>query len=117
GPGRLPYAVAAFFENGGRRAYVTRIVHDYGDGHAANDEATAVGRLLGLSPRGGGECLLLARDEGSWGNRLKATVSFRSRPLAFRAATVSRLVLALDAPVAIGTLLRCWLPGGIPELL
>src|SRR5919107_314931 len=29
GPGLLPYAVAAFFENGGRRAYIVRIVHRY----------------------------------------------------------------------------------------
>src|SRR4051812_19482385 len=29
GPGLLPYAVASFFEQGGRRAYVLRIVHDY----------------------------------------------------------------------------------------
>src|SRR4029453_9816848 len=26
GPGLLPYAVAAFFDNGGRRAYIVRIV-------------------------------------------------------------------------------------------
>src|SRR5436853_2724977 len=31
GPGLLPYVVAAFFEQGGRRAYVARIVHDYRD--------------------------------------------------------------------------------------
>src|SRR5207237_1069165 len=31
GPGLLPYAVASFFEQGGRRAYVARIVHDYGN--------------------------------------------------------------------------------------
>src|SRR5215831_12146637 len=28
GPGTLPYAVACFFEQGGRRAYIVRIVHD-----------------------------------------------------------------------------------------
>src|SRR4051812_41905495 len=28
GPGRLPHAVASFFDQGGRRAYVIRIVHD-----------------------------------------------------------------------------------------
>ena len=32
GPGLLPYAVAAFFDQGGRRAYVARVVHDYGPG-------------------------------------------------------------------------------------
>ena len=29
GPSLLPYAVSAFFQNGGRRAYVVRIVHQY----------------------------------------------------------------------------------------
>ena len=29
GPGLLPYAVASFFENGGLRAYIVRIVHEY----------------------------------------------------------------------------------------
>ena len=29
GPGLLPYSVAAFFEQGGRRAYVARIVAEY----------------------------------------------------------------------------------------
>src|SRR4051794_28909910 len=29
GPGLLPYAVASFFEQGGSRAYVARIVHNY----------------------------------------------------------------------------------------
>src|SRR6185369_2061484 len=31
GPGLLPYAVASFFEQGGQRAYIARIVHDYRD--------------------------------------------------------------------------------------
>jgi len=29
GPGLLPYAVASFFEQGGRRAYIVRVVHEY----------------------------------------------------------------------------------------
>ena len=31
GPGLLPFAVATFFEQGGRRAYIARVVHDYGN--------------------------------------------------------------------------------------
>src|SRR5437899_6836 len=31
GPGLLPYAVASFFENGGVRAHIVRVVHDYQD--------------------------------------------------------------------------------------
>src|SRR3954447_23096226 len=35
GPGLLPYAVASFFEQGGRRAYVVRIVPSTGNGAVA----------------------------------------------------------------------------------
>src|SRR3954452_3220148 len=51
GPGLLPYAVASFFENGGRRAYIVRIVHCYpGDDPAAgaNAKGVAAGTLVGL---------------------------------------------------------------------
>ncbi|MQA90388.1 MAG: hypothetical protein GEU90_09140 [Gemmatimonas sp.] len=116
GPGLLPYAVAAFFENGGRRAYVVRVVHDYGEGDPENDAATAGGDAPGLTAEGGAPFRLLARSEGSWGNRLGATIGFRGRPLAYLEATVSGLTLNRDAPVAPGTLLRLWLSGGVPEL-
>ena len=116
GPGLLPYAVAAFFENGGRRAYVVRIVHDYGEGDPANEQGTAAGDVPGVTPRGGGAFRLRARDEGSWGNRLSASLAFRTRPLGFDAATATGLTLPLDAPVGTGTLLRCWPPAGTPQL-
>jgi hypothetical protein len=116
GPGLLPYAVAAFFENGGRRAYIVRVVHDFGAGDAENDAATASGAVPGVTPRGGGSFRLRARDEGSWGNRLRATLTFRARPLAYTSASVSGLTLDADAPIAAGTLLRFWLPGGVAEL-
>jgi len=116
GPGLLPYAVAAFFENGGRRAWVVRVVHDYGEGAAENDEGVATGVVAGLTPRAGGAFTLRARDEGSWGNRLRAGLAFVARPLAVDAAAVSELTLPPDTPVAVGTLLRLWLPGGATEL-
>jgi hypothetical protein len=116
GPGLLPYAVAAFFENGGRRAYVVRVVHDFGAGEAENDAATASGVVPGATPRGGGALRLRARDEGSWGNRLRATLTFRARPLAYTVASVTGLTLDADAPIAAGTLLRFWLPGGATAL-
>ncbi|MFL5383918.1 MAG: phage tail sheath family protein [Longimicrobiaceae bacterium] len=116
GPGLLPYAVSAFFENGGRRAWIVRVVHDYGEGKAENGWGTAKGTVHGATPRGGGEMVLRARDEGSWGNRLRASLSFRARPLAYLTAGLSELVLLPDAPVGVGTLLRFWLPGGVPVL-
>jgi hypothetical protein len=77
GPGRLPYAVAAFFENGGRRALVARIVHDYGPGDAGNEAGIARALLSGVTPAIG----LSARSEGSWGGAMTATLSLTARPI------------------------------------
>jgi uncharacterized protein len=82
GPGLLPYAVASFFEQGGRRAYVARVVHRYdGPGDA---EGAARGAVPGVHPAGlpaEGGLPLRARDEGSWGDALRAHLRFRTRPL------------------------------------
>jgi hypothetical protein len=98
GPGRLPYAVSAFFDGGGRRAYVVRIVHRY-DG--ADDDAGVATATLG--PVG-----LRARNEGSWGSGLHASLSFAVSPLTFDAAgsTTTTLALPPGADLAAGSLLR-----------
>jgi hypothetical protein len=118
GPGLLPYAVAAFFENGGRRAYVVRIVHDYGEGAAENGWGTAVGVVPGATVRGGGALSLVARNEGTWGNGLRAQLSFRTRPLSFDETdwTPEGLTVLPDVREGPGSLLRFWLPGGVPVL-
>jgi hypothetical protein len=116
GPGLLPYAVAAFFEQGGRRAYVVRVVHDHGAGHPANGWGTASGAVPGVTPRAAATLRLRARNEGRWGNRLRAALTYRTRPLAFASASGTELVLRGDAPLPAGTLLRLWLPGGVPVL-
>jgi len=110
GPGLLPYAVAAFFENGGRRAIVVRVVHDYGD--ARDDEGVAEGAVPGVREVGGAPLRLRARSEGAWGNRLSARLTLRAHPLAFDHAAAAELALAPDAPVGVGALLRLTLPGG-----
>jgi uncharacterized protein len=115
-PGLLPFAVASFFEQGGRRAFVVRVVHDYGAGAPENDAATAGGVLPGATVRGGGGVRLLARDEGSWGNGLRAALSFRARPLPFVEADAARVVLPPAAPVGPGTLLRLRAANQPPEL-
>jgi hypothetical protein len=106
GPGLLPYAVAAFFENGGRRAYVARIVHDYGT--AADDEGVSEGKLSGVTPA----VLLRARNEGTWGERLRTEISFSARAVDADQKEASRLVLRRDADVGVGTLLRLTLADG-----
>ena len=113
GPGRLPWAVAAFFAQGGRRAWVVRVVHDEA-GVPAEQDGVARGRLAGVSAPGLGEVALVARSEGSWGNALRATLSFATVPLhATLAAGTTELKLTADAPVSPGALLRLTVPGGI----
>lgn len=124
GPGLLPYAVASFFDQGGRRAYIVRIVHDYSRDHspataadlAANDAGVAAGDVPGVVRRSGGLLRLRARSEGAWGNRLRAVLSFHTRPLVFETATTGELTLAADVDLPAGTLLRLTFPGGARAL-
>jgi hypothetical protein len=114
GPGRLPYAVAAYFNQGGRRAYVVRIVHDYGDG---SDGVTAQAGLDGFSLDGHVKPLVLrARNEGRWGNGLSVSFSFAVSPLLFGTASPTELVLPAAAAPDPGTLLRLRLAGGTAVL-
>ena len=112
GPGRLPYAVQAFFEQGGRRAYIVRIVHGYGNVHDQLGVARAA--LDGVRQVGGGAVKLRARNEGTWGNRLQAALSFDTSPVALDGArsTASELFVAIDAPLLAGSLLLATLPAG-----
>lgn len=97
GPGALPAAVAAFFENGGRRTYVVRMVHDMASpipaGLAEPPPAPASAPLVGLladgpTPR------IDAADEGTWGHQLAVTGLFRRR----------RLRLEPEPPMPVGEL-------------
>jgi phage tail sheath protein FI len=56
----LPYAVNGFFENGGKRAFVCRLV---GNGSALSQAAF------------GNDFFVRAAGAGSWGNRVKAKIS------------------------------------------
>jgi hypothetical protein len=112
GPGRLPWAVAAFFAQGGQRAWVVRVVHDYA-GAAGERGGVARGWLPGVSAPGVTQIALVARSEGSWGNALRATLSFSTVPLnGTIAAGASELVLSPDGDVTAGALLRLTVAGG-----
>lgn len=104
GPGLLPYAVASFFEQGGRRAYVARVVHDYAQ---AEDDAkgVAAGDVPGAHTTVG-PLRLRARDEGAWGDGLSAGVEFSARRLPFESAEAGRLTLHPDTELLPGSLLR-----------
>ncbi|MBA3441621.1 MAG: phage tail sheath family protein [Pyrinomonadaceae bacterium] len=110
GPGLLPYAVAAFFEQGGRRAYIARIVPDYND-PPANSGGVAKGNVPGVQTTAG-PLLLCARNEGRWGNRLRASLEFSVRPLSFERSTATGLTLGADVDLPSGALLRITLPSG-----
>ena len=118
GPGRLPYAVASFFEQGGRRAYVVRIVHEVPELEQEHTSwGAAVGGLRGFVVDGRKRRILLrARNEGTWGNGLTARLSFDVRPLPYELAMPDRLVVAPSTAPATGTLLRLRLPSGTLEL-
>jgi hypothetical protein len=114
GPGLLPYAVASFFDQGGQRAYVARIVHDYGD-PGANAGRVAAGVVSGVAMTTG-PLRLTARNEGSWGNRIRAAFGVARHPLSFEAASPTDLTLAADSDLAPGSLLNLSLPGGTTVL-
>jgi hypothetical protein len=119
GPSLLPYAVASFFDNGGRRAYVVRIVHEYllADGTpdvAKNEAGIARGAFPDLAASAGRRVWLRARNEGRWGNRLSARLTFKTRTLAFAPADFHPTELRVPAGVELveGALLRLSLSGG-----
>jgi hypothetical protein len=64
------------------------------------------------------EIWLRARDEGAWGNALRATLSFRTRPLAIptSAFTTTGFVFERGVQIVTGALLRLEQPGGIRTL-
>ena len=120
GPGLLPYAVASFFENGGRRAYVVRIVHKYLKPDGAPDDTKnheGIGRasFVGLKAESGREVWVSARNEGMWGNSLSAKLSFTTSTLALASADFfpNRLHLPAGLKIYPGATLRLSLGGGV----
>jgi len=111
GPGLLPYAVASFFEQGGQRAYIARIVHDYGAGDPRNVQRVASGTVLGASTTIG-PLVMRARDEGTWGNSLQVALSFGANPIAFVSASVTQMTFDTSSEIVAGSLLRLTLAGG-----
>jgi len=118
GPGRLPYSVASFFEQGGRRAYVVRIVHDFGPLDPLPYRGTARGRMKGFAVDGVVRRIRFrARNEGTWGNGLTVRISFTTQQLVFEPpAAADRFTVPPKNAPPVGTLLRFWLPGGTAEL-
>lgn len=112
GPGNLPHAVATYFEQGARLAWVVRIVPtragpSLGDGCAKGQLQGAFSTPLGL----------IARNEGSWGNRLEVRSGFTSTAVSFEWLSSDHRVLApLSTPVTAGSVLRIVPTSGEPVL-
>lgn len=109
GEGLLPHAVATFFAQGGRRAHIVRTVHRGPDRPDAGRPPPGCARLLLTPPVcviGGAPLALRARNEGSWGNRLVARLSFASRPVQAQPLTERTLRLDPGGALPAGTLLR-----------
>ncbi|QNM98658.1 phage tail sheath C-terminal domain-containing protein [Chitinimonas koreensis] len=107
GPGLLPFAVAGFFEQGGRLAWIVRAVPRQSGptppGEPPNLAGLSRGTLAGAftAPLG-----LLARNQGSWGDRLTVEAGFSVQALGFASnAALEVLVDRADA-VLPGSLLR-----------
>ncbi len=101
GPDRmLPYAVAAFFAQGGSRAYVVRVTP------VGSDLAAAVAACASYQL---GALQLTAANEGSWGARLDIQLDFQT-PQSFVGQRDPDLAAALLVPagaeVPVGSLLR-----------
>lgn len=105
GPGLLPYAVAAFFAQGGRRAYVVRIVAA-GDGQSAPVGCAAFKLAADSLP-----LRLRARNEGSWGDLLAITMTFTRRPFEATGLCSDQVVLGPGSVAPAGTTLRISTPG------
>ena len=127
GPGRLPYAVASFFEQGGRKAYIVRIVHDYCLESVDIDTCdellieqnlagVAEGILAGVVIVGAAsdekQPKLVARNEGQWGNSIQAALGFSVTPVELIPdANTSRIIhVSVEEPVTAGSLLRLDVP-------
>lgn len=109
--GYLAYSAKAYFENGGRRAYIVRV--------AAEDAQTASGLLLGQD--GSPTLTIMASSAGNWGNRVqvrlangrsRATNTYLTQPTDGAASHVASIV-----GFSVGSLVRLFQkPGGTAEI-
>lgn len=115
-PGLLAHALRVFFDQGGLRAYVVRIVVGDESAEGVVPPATACGLLRSSSPVDRQGILLRARNEGAWGNRLRAELSFKAQPIALKWLGDDAFQIEPGASLAPGDLLRLSWAGGASVL-
>ncbi len=101
GPGLLPHAVASYFEQGGRIAWVVRVVSS---APAAFDTDCARGKLPAVALDR--EIEFVARNPGAWGNALRVQIAFDTETVGFEQDAMGRMLMALRSPIAVGSTLR-----------
>lgn len=116
----LPYAVQAFFAQGGRRAWVVRVAPVVQDGEPSAEEATArfrlgpqlaePGRLATPRDSDSAEAArweLVAADEGAWGTALDIRLAFAvTLTLTADVKAPDRLLMPAGGEILEGSLLR-----------
>lgn len=116
--GHLAAAVRAFFANGGRRCWVSRVA-----GAAAQAGQFDLSGCVRVAGAGGAlhlkPAILQASSEGSWSDTLKLSARVQARPITVQfvagdAALAWRVKPATKVPVQPGDLLRL-APYGAPE--
>jgi hypothetical protein len=119
GPGLLPYAVATFFAQGGRRAHVVRILSTpaFG-GQQRNDVASGTFTKSALQTILGDSVELRAKNPGLWGNRLRAELTATTSPLAVdpKRTTVSELWLQNANRLEAGSVVRVRVDDGVRKI-
>lgn len=110
GPGRLPWAVRAFFEQGGRLAWIVRIVPELELEPGGDPLGLARVVLPDLTWGGGAAVRLFARDEGSWANALQVALGFVRTPLVPSSWTASSLSFGFGEAPPLGSLIRASYP-------
>lgn len=115
GPGALPFSVWNFFAQGGRSAYIVRIVHDYGD-PTLDLAGVAVANLPGVATLGGDAVGFRARNEGSWGNELSVQLRFQVAEFVPNSSSAGSFSVYSDVFLPQGTLIRATAADGTQEL-
>lgn len=100
GPGLLPHAVASYFEQGGRLAWIVRVVHARSG--AKLGDGCAQGSVTGpfTAP-----LAFIARNAGSWGDRLRVALAFSTTTAAFT-LNAGAVEVEPSSPLIVGSTVR-----------
>ena len=100
----LPYAVSAFFRQGGQLAHVLRVAPH---GPAADEASPATATYRLALPAAGPVARLAAANEGEWGNALEIRLRYEvAQQVRAEVDTLRSLRLPVGTSVPVGSLVR-----------